>query len=262
MGQENREDYDEINLYEIWKIILKRKVLIIGFFLMSVLLSAIYSFLSPTIYRGHAVFNILLGKDVMTSKDVSDFLGIVDREKRERILPKTSSSVKSVNIAAIKNSDNKIIVTIDSKKVDDIPLAVTEVQNYLNNIYIIKQNTERKKEVLLKQSTELQELIKSAPNLLVTYRKLFEAGRLSTMGFNPIEVNQSVIGIKVELLKVEQEVSKLNRGGIEMAMQTYVSSKPVGPKVLRNIAIAGILSLLLGMCLAFLAEYLGNIKHR
>jgi capsular polysaccharide biosynthesis protein len=91
---------------------------------------------------------------------------------------------------------------------------------------------------------------------------LFKAGKLSTIGFNTIEVNKAVIEIKMTLLKVEQEILKLNSGGIEMAMQPYVSSQRVGPKILRNIALAGIISLLLGICLAFFIEYIGNIKNK
>lgn len=261
MEQQNKEDYDEINLYELWQVIMKRKILVIGLFLIIVFLSAIYSFLSPNIYRGYAVFNIITAKEIATSKEIVDFLGNVDREKRKIILPKTYPSVKDVKITTLKDSNNKIRVTIDSKKVNDIPQAISEVHDYLNNIDIVKMNTKQSKEILLQQSAELSELIKSAPDLLATYHKLFQAGKLSTMGFNPIEVSKAVIAIKIELLSVEQALLKLNSGGIEMAMQPYVSSKPVNPKILMNIILAGISSILLGIFLAVFIEYIGNIKN-
>lgn len=269
VGQQNKEDYDEINLYKLWQVIMKRKILIIGLFLIIVFLSAIYSFLSPNIYRGYAVFNIIKSdviisreKEIVKSKEIVDFLGNVDREKRKIILPKTYPSVKDVKITTLKDSSNKIKVTIDSKKVNDIPLAISEVHDYLNNIDIVKMNTKQNKEILLQQSAELSELIKSVPSLLATYHKLFKAGKLSTMGFNPIDVSKSVIAIKIELLSVEQALLKLESGGLEMAMQPYVSSKPVSPKILRNIAFAGISSILLGIFLAFFMEYMGNIKNK
>ncbi|MBA3071945.1 MAG: hypothetical protein FP829_07310, partial [Nitrospirae bacterium] len=46
---------DEINLYDYWKVIVKRKTLIIGLFLAAVLASGIISFLMPKIYRGEVV---------------------------------------------------------------------------------------------------------------------------------------------------------------------------------------------------------------
>lgn len=274
MEQQNQEDYDEINFYELWQVVIKRKVFIIGLFLIILISSAIYSLISPNIYRGYAVFNIIKSdiittkenamttKEIVTSKEIVDLLGKVDREKRVSILPKTYPSVTDLKIEALKNSNNKIMVTINSKKVNNIPIAMSEVQNYLNNIDIVKINTQQNREILLQQSAELSELIKSAPDLLATYHRLFKAGKLSTMGFNPIEINKAVSDIKLVLLKVDQEILKLNSGGIEMSMQPYVSSRPVGPKILRNIALAGILSLFLGICLAFLMEYLGNTKKQ
>jgi len=38
---------DEINLYDYWKVIVKRRFLIIGLFLVAVVASAIISFLMP-----------------------------------------------------------------------------------------------------------------------------------------------------------------------------------------------------------------------
>jgi hypothetical protein len=72
---------------------------------------------------------------------------------------------------------------------DDIPRALSEVINYLNNVGIIKSTVSREKATLLRQSAELSDLIKSAPDLLVTYHKLFRAGKLSTMGFNPTDLS-------------------------------------------------------------------------
>ena len=54
MEQQNREYDDEINLYDFWKIIAKRKILIIGLFIVIVVSTAIASFRMPDIYRGEA----------------------------------------------------------------------------------------------------------------------------------------------------------------------------------------------------------------
>jgi capsular polysaccharide biosynthesis protein len=50
---ENRPDYDsdEINLYALFQVIWKRKLLIIGIFLIAVIAAAIISYTSPPIYR-------------------------------------------------------------------------------------------------------------------------------------------------------------------------------------------------------------------
>ena len=153
-------------------------------------------------------------------------------------------------------------MTIDAKKIDDIPRALSEVVDYLNNMDIIKSKISRSKAIALKQSEELADLIKSSPDLLSTSDKLFKAGKLSTMGFNPIDINKKIIDAKLELLGIEQQLSRLNKGGIEIAVQLYISGKRVGPKILRNVIAAGIFSILLGVFLAVLIEYFGNIKNR
>ena len=260
MEQQNREYNDEINLYDFWKIIAKRKILIIGLFIVIVVSTAIGSFLMPDIYRGDAVL-VLLKSDVITAKEIADSIGNGDREKRLSIVPKSYPNVEDIKFKAIKDSKDKIVVSIDAKRIDDIPRALSEVINYLNNIDIIKSTVSRNKEILLRQSAELSELIKSSPDLMFTYHKLFRAGKFS-MGFNPIDVNKRISEIKVELLGVKQQISRLNNGGIEIAVQPYVSNKPVSPKRLLIVVVAGIFSLLLGVFLAIFIEYIGNIKNK
>jgi capsular polysaccharide biosynthesis protein len=262
MEQQNRENNDEINLYDLWKVIAKRKKLIIGLFIVIVGLTAIVSFLMPDIYRGEAGLLVILKSEVITAKEITDLIGRIDDEKQLRMVPKSYSNVTHIKLNDIKDSKNIIAVTIDAKKIDDIPKALSEVVGYLNNMDVIKSTVSRDKEMLLKQSAELSDLIKSSPDLLATYHKLFSAGKLSTMGFNPIDVNKSISNIKVELLGVEQQISRLNNGGIEIAAQPYISSRPVSPKILRNVVASGILSLLLGVFLAIFIEYIGNIKNK
>ena len=261
MEQQNREYNDEINLYDLWKVIAKRKMLIIGLFIVIVVSTAIVSFLMPDIYRGKAVLFVITSEEI-TAKEITDLIGIVDREKLLSIMPKSYPNVKDIKFNTIKDSNNKIIVTIDAKKIDDIPRALSEVVDYLNNMDIIKSKISRSKAIALKQSEELADLIKSSPDLLSTSDKLFKAGKLSTMGFNPIDINKKIIDAKLELLGIEQQLSRLNKGGIEIAVQLYISGKRVGPKILRNVIAAGIFSILLGVFLAVLIEYFGNIKNR
>jgi capsular polysaccharide biosynthesis protein len=266
MEQQNREYDDEINLYDLWKVIAKRKMLIIGLFIVIVGLTAIVSFRLPDIYRGDAGLLVILKSEVITASEIRDFIGKIDSEKLLSIVLKSYPNIKNIQFSAIKDSKedskNKFVVTIDAKKIDDIPGALSEVVVYLNNIDIIKSAVNRDKAMLLKQSAELSDLVKSSPDLLATYNKLFSAGKLTMVGFNPLEVNEKIIDIKLELLGVEQKLSRLNNGGIEIAAQPYVSNRPVGPKILLNVVAAGISSLLLGIFLAFFIEYIGNIKNK
>lgn len=262
MEQQNRENNDEINLYDFWKVIVKRKMLIIWLFIVVVVSTAIGSFLMPDIYRGEACLLVILNSEVINAKEITDLIGKIDREKRLSIMPKSYPNIKDFKLKAIKDSKNKIVVTIDAKEIDDIPRSLSEIIEYLKSIDIVKSQVSRDKAIFLRQSAELSDLIKSSPDLLATYHKLFRAGKLSTMGFNPVEVSKRISDIKVELLGIEQMLSRLNNGGIEIAAQPYTSNRPVSPKILLNVVIAGIFSLLLGVFLAVFVEYIGNIKNK
>ncbi len=282
MEKQNEQYDDEINLYDLWKVIAKRKMLIIGLLIVIVGFTAIGSFMTPNIYRGEAILLINLdhinnldkqinnpGKQInnlesriIDAQEITAMLGNIDKAELLRMAPKLYSNVTQVKMNVIKNSQDKVKVTIESKKIDDIPRALSEVLGYLNNMEIIKSTVSREKAKLIMQSSELSDLIKSSPDLLATYRKLFEAGKLSTMGFNLVDVGKSIIDMKTELLEIDQMILRLNNGGVEIATQLNISDNPVSPKILRKIIFAGIISLLLGIFLAFFIEYIGKVKNR
>ena len=268
MEKQNEEYDDEINLYDLWKVIAKRKMLIIGLVIVVVGLTAIGSFMMPNIYRGEAVLLVNLNNfdkqksEVINATEITDSVGSINREKLLRMAPKSYSNVTQIKLNANKNSKDKITVTIDAKKIDDIPGALSEVIGYLNNIDIIKSSVSRYKENFIKQSSELSDIIKSSHDLLLTYRKMFEAGKITAMGFNPVEASTMIGKMKVDLTEIDQKISRLNNGGIEIASQLYISDNPVSPKILRNVILVGIISLFLGIFLALFIEYIGNVKNR
>jgi uncharacterized protein involved in exopolysaccharide biosynthesis len=259
MEQQIKEYSDEINLYDLWKVIAKRKRLIIGLFLVVVILTTIISFLMPKIYRGEAVLNVLQ-YEAIPAKEIVDMIGNVDREKRAKILPKTYSSVTDIKLKAMKESKDKIVVIIDAKNIDDIPKALSELVDNINNFDLIKLTVNEEKEKLLKRSAELSDVVQASSDLLSTYGKLLRAGKLLPMGFNPIDLNKKIVDIKLEKLVAEQTMLRLKDGGIGIAAQPYVSSKPVKPKIKMNVALASVTSLLFGIFLSFLLDYVQKIK--
>jgi len=92
MNTENKEHsayQDEINLYDYWKVVVKRKKLIIGLFLISLLVAAIINLLAPKVYRGEAIFEIaakeiITGKEkekeIITAKEIVSIMGNLDGE--------------------------------------------------------------------------------------------------------------------------------------------------------------------------------------
>ena len=266
MNTQNKEHSayeDEINLYDYWKVVIKRKKLIIGLFLISVVLTAIISLLMPKIYRGEATFRItakeiITEKEIITAKEMVRILGKLDRERLRQIFLRTYYSIVDIKLTPLRDSTDKLQLIIDTKKVDEIPNALQEFIEYMNNNPLIKRSVEEAKESLLKQREELSDVIEASRDSVKTYDGLLKTGKLIALGFNPIEINKSISKIKMEKLKVEQTLERLK--GIEMIALPYISSKPVKPKVKLNIVLAGTISLLAGIFLAFFMEYLERNK--
>jgi capsular polysaccharide biosynthesis protein len=163
--------------------------------------------------------------------------------------------VTDIKLKAMKESKDKIVVIIDAKNIDDIPKALSELVDYLNNIGIVQLNVNEEKERLLKRSTELSKIIEASSDLSDTYHKLLKSGKLLPMGFNPVDLNKKIVDIEIEKIAVDQAMLRLKDGGVDIAIQLYISNEPVKPRIKINIVIGGILSLFIGIFLAFFIEY-------
>lgn len=244
---------DEINLYDYWRVIVKRKRLIIGLFLVAVLASAIISFSMPKIYRGEVILK-LTAKE-LTAKELLSVIGKIDAE---RILPTTHHLVADVKLNALKDSTDKVQLIIEAKNTDMLPQAASEFVAYLNDTPIIKRFVEEERQRLLMQSEEINKVIKGSDELTRTYKKLLESGRLIIVGFNPIEFEKRASDLKIERLAIEQELKRPK--GVEMLGKPHILKNPVKPSIKKNIALAGITSLFMGIFLAFFMEYMETNK--
>ena len=103
---------------------------------------------------------------------------------------------------------------------------------------------------------------KTAQELAVAYNKLIREGKFTAIGFNPIELSKKIVDIKQEKITVDQALSRFKDGRIQIITLPYISDKPVSPKILQNVYIACILSLFVGIALAFLIEYIEKIKNK
>jgi hypothetical protein len=246
---------DEINLYDYLKTIAKRKKLIIGLFLASIILTGTISLIMPKIYSGEAILK--LPTKELTAKELMAIIGKIDKGKIRDILPKTHHLVTNIKLNELRGSDDKMQVFIDSKNPGSIPDILLELIVYLNNNPLIKRYVEQEKERLLKQRDELSKTIEDSGELLKTYKSLLARGKFLPVGFNPIDLNTRVSDLKIQKLTVEQAINNLK--GVEILRQ-HISKEPVKPRVKLNIALAGVISLFAGIFLAFFMEFIQKAR--
>ncbi len=194
---------DEINLMDYIQVIRKRKWLIILGTLICMIVAAIISLLMPKIYRGEATFKII-AKEITTGKEMVSFIGKLDKEKLKQVSPKTYNLlINSIQLNALRDSADKFQLIIEAERVDDIPIVISEFEEYVDNNPLIRRSVEQTKETLLKQAEELSKVIESSKELVKAYDNLIKTGRLILVGFNPIELNKRISDIKIEKLQVE-----------------------------------------------------------
>ena len=111
---------DEINLYEMWKNIIKRKNLIFWIFIISIISGGIISFAMPKIYHGEVAVRIQpqpkesgSTKELISTKELYGIIGGFDREKIETIFPQYSNSINDVSITQIPGSTDKFKIMIE-----------------------------------------------------------------------------------------------------------------------------------------------------
>ena len=262
---------DEINLYDYWKVIVKRKRLIIGLFIVAVLASAIISFLMPKIYRGEVILKLpakeltskeLTSKELtskeLTSKELLSIIGKIDVEKIKKFLPTTHHLITNIKLNALKDSTDKLQLIIEAKNKDIISTAIIEFAAYLNNLPLINRSVEEERQRLLMQSEELSKVIKDSEEFAEIHKKLLREGKLILLGFNPVEISKRMSDLKIEKLGVEQSLQRPK--SVEIIEKPYILKNPVKPSIKKNIALAGTISLFIGIFLAFFMEYIEKMR--
>jgi hypothetical protein len=285
MNTRNKEGLtyeDKVTLYDYWVIILKRKNLIIGLFLVSVFLTTVISLLMPKIYRGEVILNVVnIAKkvetdtglsmypwpilipgrsvtDTITSKQIIDIIGRIDDEKIRTILSKDPSNVQSIRITEVRGSLSALRVRVESKKREEIQDLLIEVSKYLENVPIIKRSVREHRARVNKQIEEASFLIREYEDFSKRVVNMAKKRELAILGFDPIDMNIKVSKLKVQRLELEQFLENIT--GIEVISEPSISKRPVKPKLMRSIIFAGLISLFVGIFLAFFMENKEKIR--
>lgn len=107
----------EVNLYDYWKVLVKRKKIFLGIFLLPLVIAIIVSLFMPRYYRGESELN----NTVMPAPNIVNLIGNIDDAKKDKIFAGNSDAIKSVLISLSKKSNDTINIIIDAKAADAIP---------------------------------------------------------------------------------------------------------------------------------------------
>ncbi|MBU0694262.1 MAG: hypothetical protein KKC11_06285 [Candidatus Omnitrophica bacterium] len=259
---------DEINLRDYINVIIKRKKLILAIFFMAVVFSTVVSFRMPKVYEITSTIELGNLDGILISKE----------EAKDIILNKNSllSLIKRLNLDIEGDSLEKSIKTekMDSPNLFKIAIKSSDVNTgfkIINAISanIITQGQSIYKERLLLKNERLEELnveIKNAEDNIIRARNLI-SGISDSNNISQADISLRTILLQNTLPNYESNLIALRNQRNELKL-SLVNAKdfkvfdapikpknPIAPNKKRIVAIAGIISLMLGVFLAFFMEF-------
>jgi len=263
---------NEFNAQDLCSAIQKRKILIVGIFFLSMIATAIVSIFQEPIFKGDAILiipsiqyvlnnNGISREASLNAREIVDIIGVIDQEKKKRILPKMYASIATIKINASRESKDKMEVVIEAFDKNAFQPAIKEIINYCNSIDILQKRINDENEKLTQRSIELKLTIAKAEKIVTKFEHVYFNEKINFLTFNPNDLNKNIADLKQEKLITDQAIDRL-KGGIGVARQLEILEKPVSPRVKVNIVLAGVLGLLLGLIFAILLDWRIMIKSQ
>lgn len=146
--EENRIK-DPSSILALVDVLIRRKFLIAGVFIVAVVLAFIYSITTKKVYKLEAFYKITVQsknsyiggeEQVLTSAEMIDIIGKIDAERLQSIFPKNISIVKSINILPLKDFKDKFKVVIEVADISKCYDIALEAREYFNNISTVIEN--------------------------------------------------------------------------------------------------------------------------
>jgi hypothetical protein len=176
---------EEMNLYDYWKVLIKRKKIFIGIFLIPLVMVTIIILSMPRYYRGECEISIPATPTpniitVMPASNIVKLIGYIDDTKKIKIFTNTPDAIKSVFVSVPKNSTGKVSIVIDAKTADNVTAAFKDIFNYIGNLPEIKEEIARIKE---EQNSKLNNLTEES-NFKI--KALIEAKKANLIFLNQV----------------------------------------------------------------------------
>lgn len=268
---------EEINLRELIEVLLQGKWIIIGISFIAVLVAGVFSFVVlPEKYEARAVImfdNKFINEQGLSLDSYRELVtahsrvqGVYDKlelESKDYMLESLKKSIKT----EIDKNASLISITVNDKDpamAQQIAntLGVSSVNDFRRRLIDDKDREIAKAEKML---VEVEEELEKTPRLLGT----FEVQATSTQviqvpQLNPLydrlstrwdDVNSSVTRLKAEKEYLEAGLETGGKGLYIMLQQAHVPEEPVSPRKMLNMAVAGVLGLMVSVFLVFFMEF-------
>ena len=256
---------EEVNLYDYWKILVKRKKIFLGIFLVPLVLVTIISLGLPRYYRGESQIT----NPLMPAPNIINLIGNIDDAKKNKIFANDAGAIKSVSISLPNKSTDKVNIIITAKAADTIPQAFKNIFDYIGNLPEIKGQILK---IQAETNFKIKNLIEArkANLIFLNYMSdMIKKRTLTTVNFNPSDLVRKDGDLSLEIKNLEQAKSDAMRKkesnvtlDVGILGQPAITKQPSNSRIKQIIMIAGLLSLFAGIFVVFFLEYIDRMKAR
>ena len=267
--QEQYTEEDEIDLREYVNVIIKRKKLIFGIFLAAVVISAVVSLMMPKVY------------EITSTVQLGSVSGLIINNENAKSLMLNQNSllsiINSLNLKITPESLQKRIKISDVSGTNLLKIQIAypgidtaiKINDAIINPFIAKGQIfyQERLAIINERLKELDGEIKNAEADIARTQALI-SGIPSDMSVSQSDISLRIILLQNTLPNYESNLSSLRnqRNGLKLMLadtkEFNVSDAPIrpkypiAPKKKQNVILAGILSLMFGVFLAFFMEFL------
>lgn len=265
---------DEIDLRDIFRVIWKGRLLIIGVFVAVVLIAGVVSFTIPSVYRVSSIIAAGNFDDPVYTSQASVMSIMLSDEFLQEVFEQLSTNVtggsfaafkNSVNVVPVKDSDRLIEISVETPDRQEGKEAVEKmVRVYANRS---QDSYSKSKRILSDQLAVIQERL-DIIDLDINQSREALQNMLDSSGPSDVQAEMRFSRTLDRLIGLETERSaQIDRSldlqkqlelirNIEVVSPAREPVSPIGPRKTLIMAIAGMLGLMAGIFAAFLLESL------
>ncbi len=268
---------DEIDLRDIFGVLWKRRLLILGTFIIAVLLAGVISFAMPPVYKVSSIIAVGFYDDpAYTSQASMKNVMLSDEfllEVFEVISPNgTSGDFRTfkddVKVEPVKDSDRLVEISIETKKRKE---GLKAVETMIERYSALSENSYNKQKKILEDQLANTEQRIEVVNLEINQTREALQDMEETSGSSTAVQAEMRFSRTLDILngKESQRSALMDRRmeldkqlllirNLEIVQPAREPISPIWPRKALIVGIAGILGLMLGVMAAFLREGLAR----
>jgi len=265
--QQNCYYDDEIDLYELWLILKKRKRVVFGSVLFFLALSVIYILIAKPVYRLSHSFSDPISSSIPSQVEngISSLRLLLkngEYQKLAAILGLKEAQVKKISdLNLFLDRKNRQVFTLQVDSYDKNLLKVYDraLVNFMKNLPAVRESYRLKREELLEKLKIYQNRLSDVLSLSEKIKEKLMKGKSQVIGFNPLSISTTVANYESQIVSIKNRLEALKpfRDVI-----TTVIDRPVKPKKKLIVAVGLVSGLFAGVFLAFFLEWLEGVKRR